>query len=317
MNILKKSMTAAVCVSTFSLLAADVSANIDIVFDYSTDTSGFFDLVTHADGSTGATRRARLNEAASFYENAFQDTLSAITVSNTTNVGRYIDPVSGSPTSISSPISIAENEIRVFVGSQNQGSLAWAASAWYSPFFTSWMEGTARRGQGDIHGSNAVDTAMWGGSISFDTSLSSGNWWWGDQNNDIPDRVFAHEPIFHDFLSTAIHELGHLLGFSDNADSFDNLLSGNTFTGTNAVAAYAAAGGSGNVPTVGNAHWQDGLLGDSLAMDPTLTNNTRKLLTDLDWAAFQDIGWEVVIPEPTSIALLSLGSLFVMRRKKA
>ena len=55
-----------------------------------------------------------------------------------------------------------------------------------------------------------------------------------------------------------------------------------------------------------------------MALDPTLTTLTRKVLTDLDWAALQDIGWQVV-PEPSEYVLFALGGLALIRayRRKA
>src|SRR5690606_2650504 len=44
------------------------------------------------------------------------------------------------------------------------------------------------------------------------------------------------------------------------------------------------------------SHWRSGTFsrGQEAAMDPTLTTGARKLLTPLDFAALDDIGWEIV-----------------------
>jgi hypothetical protein len=76
------------------------------------------------------------------------------------------------------------------------------------------------------------------------------------------------------------------------AESWTNKVSGGNFTGANAVAAFG-----GNVPlTADFAHWQEGTRSTTLAgltqeamMDPTLTTGTRKLPTQLDFAALRDV----------------------------
>ena len=50
----------------------------------------------------------------------------------------------------------------------------------------------------------------------------------------------------------------------------------------------------------------DGLVQETL-MDPSTSYGTRQLLTELDYAGFADIGWQLTaVPLPASIWLFSL-----------
>ena len=60
---------------------------------------------------------------------------------------------------------------------------------------------------------------------------------------------------------------------------------------------------------------QTGIL-QEVAMDPNLTQGTRKYLTDVDLAFLSDMGW-AIIPEPshTTLAGLSLFALLLRRKR--
>ena len=56
-------------------------------------------------------------------------------------------------------------------------------------------------------------------------------------------------------------------------------------------------------------------------MDPTITAGVRKNFTDLDFAAMQDIGWQVTpVPEASSWAMMLAGlglvGIFARRRSR-
>jgi hypothetical protein len=96
----------------------------------------------------------------------------------------------------------------------------------------------------------------------------------------------------NDFYSTAMHEMGHVLGFG-TADAFEVLVddTAGTYTGAAAVAVYG-----GPVPLSSSlVHWDSSLRSDGrpTLMDPSRTIGTRTPPTTLDRSAFTDLGYEV------------------------
>jgi hypothetical protein len=122
----------------------------------------------------------------------------------------------------------------------------------------------------------------WIGTMAFDSGV---NWFFDptpESANDIPGNSF-------DFLSTAIHELAHVLGFGTSA-IFEDLTSGSRFNGSNA----RAANNGSSIPLSGDlAHIQDGFLvnGVETLMDPTTVTGVRTLATPIDVAILADIGY--------------------------
>jgi len=154
--------------------------------------------------------------------------------------------------------------------------------------------GDFARGQGTIVGAAADDFAMWGGAIAFDTTATGGsdrNWHFGSEALPGPGKV--------DFISVALHELGHLFGFG-TADSFENLVVSGEFQGAATTALYGD-----NVPVLFNPsssnheHWASDVTSPPYSIQPTpsfgpvLVSGRRTLLTPLDYAGLQDLGWDV------------------------
>ncbi|CAN0364731.1 unnamed protein product, partial [Ectocarpus sp. 4 AP-2014] len=136
------------------------------------------------------------------------------------------------------------------------------------------------------------DFGAWGGALTFDRDA---NW-----------NYTASEPSSgeSDFLSVALHELGHALGFGTSPE-FTALRAGSYFTGSASAAAY------GSLPPldVTGGHWQEDLMStvygtttpQEVSMDPRITVGDRKLITELDAAALEDIGWEVIDLPPVEL----------------
>lgn len=273
------------------MLSAQAQANIDIQFDYSYDTNNFF---------SDTSRKTVLESAANVFESRFSDSLTAITSSGSNGFDPvYFNPSNPSATALTNNNdSFSANVIRVYAGGFDftSGTLGSGGAGGYScSGFSGFCDGAAQRGQGEVSGKNAIDVAPWGGSISFDSAGT--NWYFGATTIGLDNSEF-------DFYSVAVHELAHLLGYG-GSDSFSNLIIGTNFVGT-------AAG------TValnnGKDHWTNGTLStfngtsQEAAMTPSLANGTRKHFTELDFAAMQDIGWQVTpVPEADTWAMLLAG----------
>lgn len=265
-------------------------AAIDIVFDYSFDTNNFFD----------ATRMGILDQAASFFESLITDDLLAITsAGNNSFNARFTHPGTGALQTVND-FSIAADTLVIYAGGRNFGgsTLGQGGPGGFSVSGSqTFVDNAITRGETATTAGvrneggqrTAVDFAPWGGSISFDL--------------DNPDWYFDTDPTTNeaftgnDFYSVALHEIGHVLGVG-TSDSWNNKINAsNRFTGANAVAAFG-----GNVRLqAGGGHWANGtnstVFGTNTpqeaAMDPSLTNNTRKVFTTLDVAGLEDIGWEI------------------------
>ncbi len=120
----------------------------------------------------------------------------------------------------------------------------------------------------------------WTGWISFDTGAP----FHFDPNPELGAPVAAGKV---DFVSVALHEIGHVLGFG-TADAFKAKISGTTFVGAKTSALYGGPlpltsdlGHSPNTTMSGGAR---------LLMDQSDALGTRYVPTALDKAVFEDIG---------------------------
>ena len=267
-------------------LADRLLLTIDIVFDYTYDSTGFFN---------SQQRRDVLDAVASVYESRITDDLTAITPGGVnTWTAIFNNPSTGTEVNVEN-MSVAADEIIVFVGARNlttglAGGGHGGFRSFATPEFNQNLESRGEPGV-DTNGSNDTDYALWGGTIAFDNVT---NW------NFTLNPPTAGQ---NDFFTIALHEMGHVMGFG-TSESFRKLINAsNRFTGTKSVAAFG-----GQVPmnsdSLGNpdsGHWvsdtSSTLPGTSTVqetlMDPQITTGTRKELTKLDWAALDDLGWDV------------------------
>ena len=295
-----KRNTLAACLGGTLLLSTHLSASaIQIVFDYSYDTSGFFN---------SQLRRDILQTAANRLGNRLSDNLLGISSSGNNNfTAAFSDPSTGSSTSLSN-YSVAENALVIYVGGRDlSGSaLGLGGPGGYSVSGTSSFVDLVRtRGQA---GAPTTDFGPWGGAISFD---SNANWYFDTDLSTSADIQGS------DFYSVALHEMGHVLGLG-TAGSWNNLLDGNgnfvgPTAGTVALSADQAHFASGTQSTV------NGVAQDA-AMTPSITSGTRKEFTALDFAALRDIGWQVTpVPVPAAVWLFGSGllGLLALARRRA
>lgn len=272
-------------------LSSQAQAYIDIQFDYTYDTTGFFS------SNTGS--MTVLEAAATVFETRFADSLSAIDSSGPNHFNTLFfnpaDPFGANITLANQ--DFAADVIRIYVGGADLGSgmAGVGGTGGYSCSGTvAFCDDAASRDQGTVTGTSATDFALWGGSISFNSTMA---WHFGTTT----DGLGAYEA---DFYSVAVHEIAHVLGFGI-ADSFYNLATDGMFYGvtTGAVALYGD-----------EAHWAEGTMSvvngtaQEAAMDPTIYLGSRKYFTALDYAAMKDIGWEVTpVPEADTWTMLLAG----------
>lgn len=245
-------------------------------FDYSLDTQGFFN---------DSSRRAALESAGKMLASRLDDSLSAISPSGTnTWKATFPNPATGSMVTKSN-LTVPANTVVVFAGGRDlsAGTLAIGGYGGYSSSgTTAWNTLVKGRGQSGATLASPTDFAPWGGAITFDTVGTS--WHFGKSTSGLD----AGES---DFVSVAEHELGHLLGLG-TAKSWTRLVSNGTFVGANAK---VANGGRAVPLDAGRGHFAEGTRSDGLeaALDPSLTQGTRKLFGRLDFAALKDVGWNV------------------------
>lgn len=271
------------------LVSANSAFAIEIIFDYSLDTNNFFD--TQA-------KRDVLEAAAEQFE-VFTDRLDTIVPGSVHNEGtpyEYVDTWTAYFTHPSLPgyqqhpfvdLTIPADVVHVFVGgySFTDGALAWGDDgSSYPNGSQDFNASVSTRGQPWTFPWTPDDFGPWGGSISFNTNIF---WHVG---------VETGPPYWEsDLYSVAIHEIGHVLGFG-TSESFDELIDGWSFMGPKSTEVY----GSNPPLYADDAHWADGTQSPrpdgtnwETAMDPTIADGTRKPFTRLDYAAMQDIGWQV------------------------
>jgi len=269
-----------------------LSVAVDFVINSTYDPNGFFDAHPQAANV--------LQAAANDLTSRLTDNLAAIpapTGANTWTAG-FVNPGTGAAESIPN-LQVPANTLIVYVGGRDLGQAGRADTSSSFSGDTAWIATVQGRGQPGALGPAAsrTDVAPWGGSIAFDVDT---NWFFGLD----PAGITAGQL---DFYTVAQHELGHLLGFTRGSTGqpsvFENNVTDNKFTGANAKAAF------GNQPVPVSidqrgAHWQEGVQSDGkpVTMDPTTEGGRRTAFTTLDFAALDDIGWDLgagtAVPQP-------------------
>ncbi len=250
--------------------------SITFVFDYSLDSTGFFN---------SSAARAVLEQAGRDLGAHLSDTLAAISPGGGNHWSATFANPSGSGTLSVSDLVVPTNTIYVFAGGRNYGGTTvgeGGPGGWSASGSSAWFNLLNSRGQSGALATPATDVGPWGGSLTFGIDT---NWSFGGPGVSPAGNQY-------DFYSVALHELGHLLGLG-TASSWDRLVSGGHFNGQNAY--YATDGAGYPALDASTAHWAPYTTsgGAEPEMTPSLTAGLQKTFTPLDWAGLADIGWQV------------------------
>lgn len=124
--------------------------------------------------------------------------------------------------------------------------------------------------------------AYWTPSSRVLTFNSKINWFYADLMNPANDLLPTHAANQFDFVSVAIHEFGHVLGLEHPDNAVVNTTMQKTF------------------PRRGGFNGQDGIL---RVIDGGTVDGARSLYT-------------IAVPTPAGAALLGIGGVFAMRRRR-
>jgi hypothetical protein len=307
------------CTTALAVAAAPACA-ITIKIDYSYDTTNYFGSGNPQGATSGAQAKAALESAAGFFSSILDDTFSAISIpspypsSVSTGVvfwsweQQFEHPATGSQVTITNP-TVPADQFIVYAGARSLPGITTGIGAVGGYSWRSDVMGSNQFTQTDLNFitqttmtfESAVERRQeptgfgrWGGAISFDTNPGAR---WHYNHTTAPSGNVT------DFYSVAIHELAHALGIGENdtsgLSSWELLVSGSSFLGTSARSQH---GGSPVPLSADAAHWANGTMSvvyggstaQEAAMDPDVQNGTRKRFTELDAAALNDIGWDVI-----------------------
>ena len=234
----------------------------ELRFDYRYDVNGFFDAPD---------RRAALEEAGRIWESLIGDEFQDVPTGTTFTISNPSDASARETIVLDAPI----DDLLIFVGSESLGGPLARGGA--SGFDASGDVFNVRISS-DFRGTGPVTNyEPWAGVLRFDPDK--------DWSFDLDDAVEGKS----DFISTALHEIGHVLGIG-NAVIFETIGAGGAFDGPNAL----LANGGDPIPLEADlSHVVDGFAGDTVLMDPSSVQGQRLTPSPLDLAMLADIGYEV------------------------
>ena len=296
--------------AVFSVFGTVSHGAIDIIFDYSYDTSNYFgDEQRYVMEQVAYAFESRMGGTTFTGTRAVEDVgVSGVTPklyfkNPTTN--NLISPLIGSSTADGNVIG-KPNELVVFLGARSHGFsssnvLASAAQTSHSYSYTSLSDRDAW-----LAARNAKDTSSLYQPIAGVSQVNTSKSFYFD--TDLTSHSDATSSGLVDFYSVMVHEIGHIMGFNSN-NAFANFSSGGSagsgsWTGANAKAEY----NNQNVPLNGNPHWGSSLTQGNVncachpSMQPSISSNIRTSFSALDFALLKDVGYSIsATPTGTNI----------------
>ena len=253
----------------------------NIQFDYRFDAQGFF---------SDPLRKNTLEQAANIWESYIKDDFTAIPAGESLSVPiTYLTNVSGTgystgTTSQAVTLSQPIDDLLIFVYSLSLPSGSTTQGVGGS--FGQWQVGSDR----DIR-YNGNNFEPWAGTIYFN---SSSNFFF-DQTSNTSNDITSNQS---DFLTIALHEIGHVLGFGSSS-AFKNQIVGQGFNGAASRSLY----GGQAIPLAPDlSHIKEGFAlspSSEDLMDSSSLYGTRKLPSTLDTVILRDIGYQIAIPDST------------------
>ncbi len=282
------------------LIACSADAAIDIIFDYSYDTGGYFtDERKYVMEQAAYAFESRLGgESFGSFTPADYGTSGTFYVSgkNPTTLGS-LQVNAGSTTSEGQVIGQA-NEIVIFLGAKNRGSIGVLATAYSGYGYSGISGGTFMNYWNNTRNSSANFDSI-GGSISVNTHYSFYD------DTDLTSSADATSSGKQDFYSVMVHEIGHIMGFSNLWEAWKANKSSNLWNGSNGKAAY----GGQPVPIDASSQSHFGSLTQGNvncachpSMSTSISANSRKGFSELDFAMLEDVGYSVsASPQGTNV----------------
>ena len=233
-----------------------------ITIDYRFDTKGFF---------ASADRKKALEGAARIWGRLIKDDFAKVPKGTPIKVR---DPEHPAEPAVGLDIDDDIEDLVIFVGSSTFAGSVTASSQATAGLAAITDDALRTSLDQRFHG---MPFQPWTGWISFD----DGEPWYFDADPDVPKTIPAGKL---DFVSVALHEMGHVLGFG-TADAFKALAKNGTFTGAKAK---AANGGTAPALSSDGGHFASTVLvsGKRPLMDVSDAAATRYLPTSIDIAPF-------------------------------
>ena len=280
---------------------------VEIEIDYTFDTAGFFEQP----GS-----REALRAVCDIYEGLIPDSLARIRPADffrsswSANVRR---PDTVGFANLGN-ITIPQDTVILFAGARPLEIAGEAGGTEYTAQGSqAWIDRIIGRGRSGALADPETAFSPWGGMVAFDLSRT-----WNFATDGPGGQTAAT-----DFVPIALNLVAHILGIG-LSDAWDNQISQDTFFGENAISAFGAP-----VPLSSDlTNWRDdgvclpplgheignplnilsptvrmfgnpGGIDQQALLDPFICNigETLKVLTELDTAALEDIGWTIILPE--------------------